>query len=268
MLQVAQRFAKALEGVECVLAGGGSEQLAVLVHEVQSPAAAHAITTELQNARQEPFALRQHRVKIATRVGFTCIDSGLQRAEDALREADVALSVAKRQQSQLTVAYTPGMGGAAVSLVSLEADLHIALERNEFRLLFQPIVDLRGQRVVGAEALLRWRHPVEGLLTPNDFLPIAEEAGVIVPVTRRSEEHTSELQSPCNLVCRLLLEKKKDRLRSRMRPNEYSRLRRTIGGARRAGTASARGLGNLARRQCDDADVVGLVMLPHVPCRA
>src|SRR2546429_5772394 len=174
MLQVAQRFAKALEGVECVLARWGSEQLAVLVHEVQSPTAVHAITTELQNARQEPFALRQHRVKIATRVGFTCIDSGLQRAEDALREADVALSVAKRQQNQLTVAYTPGMGGAAVSLVSLEADLHIALERNEFRLLFQPIVDLRGQRVVGAEALLRWRHPVEGLLTPNDFLPIAE----------------------------------------------------------------------------------------------
>jgi EAL domain-containing protein (putative c-di-GMP-specific phosphodiesterase class I) len=76
------------------------------------------------------------------------------------------------------------MGGAAVSLVSLEADLHIALERNEFRLLFQPIIDLRGHRVVGAEALLRWQHPVEGLLRPNDFLTIAEEAGVIVPVTR------------------------------------------------------------------------------------
>jgi len=184
MVQAAQRFAKALEGVECVLARWGSEQLAVLMYEVESIAAAHATTTELQNARQEPFALRQHRIKIATRMGFTCIDSGLQRAEDALREADVALSVAKRQQSQLTVAYTPGMGGAAVSLVSLEADLHIALERNEFRLLFQPIIDLRGHRAVGAEALLRWQHPVEGLLRPNDFLPIAEEAGVIVPVTR------------------------------------------------------------------------------------
>ena len=184
MLQAAQRFAEALEGLECVLARWGSEQLVVLVYDVESIAAAHAITTELQNARQEPFALRQHRIKIGTRIGFTCIDSGLQRAEDALREADVALSVAKRQQNQLTVAYTPGMGGAAVSLVSLEADLHIALERNEFRLLFQPIIDLRGHRVVGAEALLRWQHPVEGLLRPKDFLTIAEEAGVIVPVTR------------------------------------------------------------------------------------
>jgi diguanylate cyclase (GGDEF)-like protein len=184
MLQAAQRFAKALGGLECVLARWGSDQLAMLVYEVDSAAAAHAIADELQKARQEPFALRQHRIRIASHIGFTCIDSGQQRADDALREADIALSVAKRHQNPLSVAYTPGMGGAAVSLVSLEADLHVALDRNEFRLLFQPIVDLRDQRVVGVEALLRWRHPVEGLLAPNEFLAIAEEAGVIVPVTR------------------------------------------------------------------------------------
>ena len=184
MLQAAQRFAKALGRLECVLARRGSDQLAVLVYEVDSTAAVHAIANELHNARQEPFALRQHRIRIGSHIGFTCIDSGLRRADDVLREADIALSVAKRHQNPLTVAYTPGMGGAAVSLVSLEADLHVALDRNEFRLLFQPIVDLRGQRVVGVEALLRWRHPVEGLLAPKEFLAIAEEAGVIVPVTR------------------------------------------------------------------------------------
>jgi len=184
MLQAAQRFAKALGGLESVLARWGSDQLAVLVYEVGSIAAAHAIANELQNARQEPFALRQHRIRIGSHIGYTCIDSGVQRADDAMREADIALSVAKRHQNPITVAYTPGMGGAAVSLVSLEADLHVALDRNEFHLLFQPIVDLRSQRVVGAEALLRWRHPVEGLLTPNEFLAIAEDAGVIVPVTR------------------------------------------------------------------------------------
>src|SRR2546430_4988792 len=77
------------------------------------------------------------------------------------------------------------MGGAAVSLVSLEADLHVALDRRQFRLLFQPIVDLRGKRVVGAESLLRWQHPVEGVLAPEKFLPLAEEAGGIVPGTPR-----------------------------------------------------------------------------------
>jgi EAL domain-containing protein (putative c-di-GMP-specific phosphodiesterase class I) len=138
----------------------------------------------LQQSRAEPFELRQHRLSVNARIGFTSIDSGLKRVEDGLREADLALSVAKEQQSARAVAYLPGMGGAAVSLVSLEADLHVALDRREFGLLFQPIVDLRGQRVVGAEALLRWRHPVEGLLTPDRFLALAEEAGVIVPVTR------------------------------------------------------------------------------------
>ena len=184
MLQAAQRIAKVLGALEYVLARWSGDQLAVLLYEVESAEATQALAERLQAARQEPFALRQHRISVASRLGFTCIDSGLQRAEDALREADLALSVAKQQQSVRAVAYAPGMAGAAVSLVSLEADLHVALDRNEFRLLFQPIVDLRAQRVVGAEALLRWRHPVEGLLRPDKFLAIAEEAGVIVPVTR------------------------------------------------------------------------------------
>jgi len=62
------------------------------------------------------------------------------------------------------------MGGEAMSLIGLEADLHIALDRHEFGLLFQPIVDLRGGRAVGVETLLRWQHPVQGLLTPDKFL--------------------------------------------------------------------------------------------------
>jgi EAL domain-containing protein (putative c-di-GMP-specific phosphodiesterase class I) len=108
----------------------------------------------------------------------------LQRAEDLLREADIALSVAKRTEGVKTVAYSPTMGGDAASLVSLEADLHLALERNELRLLYQPIVDLRTRKAVGVEALLRWQHPVEGLLAPDKFLAIAEEAGLMAPITR------------------------------------------------------------------------------------
>jgi diguanylate cyclase (GGDEF)-like protein len=184
LLQAAQRCAQVLGGVEHLLARWGAEQLAVLLYDVASLGAAQEVADSLQEVRREPFELRQHRISVTSRVGFSCIDSGLQRAEEALREADLALSVACQHQSARAVPYAPGMGGAAVSLVSLEADLHVALDRNEFRLLYQPIVDLRSQRMVGAEALLRWRHPVEGLLTPDRFLAIAEEAGVIVPVTR------------------------------------------------------------------------------------
>src|SRR5205085_2546466 len=93
---------------------------------------------QLDRALREVRTRRRQRIAVASRIGLTCIDSGLQRVEEALREADIALSFAKRQPAQPIVAYTPGMGGAAVSLVSLEADLHVALDRRQFRLLFQP----------------------------------------------------------------------------------------------------------------------------------
>ena len=117
----------------------------------------------LQRALQEPFELRKHRLSVAARVGVTCIDSGLQRAEEAVREADIALSVAKRHDTASAVAYQPAMGGSAASLVSLEADLHVALERRELHLLFQPIVDLRTparrrRRSVAALAASGGRH--------------------------------------------------------------------------------------------------------------
>lgn len=184
LLQAAQRFAKVLERTEHSLARWGGDQCVALLYDVDSPADVRAIADALHAARQEPFALRRHRVRVATRMGFTCIERGLRRPEEALREADVALSVARRPSGPHTVEYTADLGNAAVSLVNLEADLHLALERGEFGLLFQPIFDLRAMRVVGVEALLRWHHPVEGMLTPERFLSIAEEAGAIVPITR------------------------------------------------------------------------------------
>ncbi|MDE2250182.1 MAG: bifunctional diguanylate cyclase/phosphodiesterase [Gammaproteobacteria bacterium] len=183
LLHVAKRFEKALAGSESVLARWGTDQLALLVCPLQSAADAPAIVSDLQAACQAPIALRKHRVRIGIRIGFTCVDSGLQRTEEALREADIALSSAMQPKGPPSVAYTPGMGGAAKSLIGLEADLHIALDRREFGLVFQPIVDLRAGRAVGVETLLRWRHPALGVLTPDKFLAIAEEAGVIVPVT-------------------------------------------------------------------------------------
>ena len=184
VVQAARRFQKATETFECVLARWSGDQFAVLAYDVESVDAALDIAALLQRALHDSFELRKHRISVAARVGVTCIDSGLQRAEEAVREADVALSVAKRHDTASAVAYQPAMGGSAASLVSLEADLHLALERRELHLLFQPIIDLRSQRMAGAEALLRWHHPVEGVLTPDKFLGVAEEAGLIVPITR------------------------------------------------------------------------------------
>jgi diguanylate cyclase (GGDEF)-like protein len=194
LLQAAQRFAKVLEQTEHSLARWSGDQCVALLYDVDSPADVRAIAGGLYAARQEPFSLRRHRVRVATRMGFTCIEPGLRRPEEAVREADVALSVARRPSGPHTVEYSADLGNAAVSLVNLEADLHLALERREFGLLFQPIFDLQTLRVVGVEALLRWYHPVEGMLTPDRFLSIAEEAGAMVPVTRWV------IQQVCSLI--------------------------------------------------------------------
>lgn len=184
MVQAARRFERAAPQSIGVLARWGGDQFALLAHDVASPDAAMSLGQTLHDALREPFELRRHRLGITARIGMTCVAPGPQRAEDVMREADIALAVAKRHEDTRSVAYAPAMGGDAATLVSLEADLHVALERRELTLLFQPIVDLRGPRAVGAEALLRWRHPVEGILRPDRFLPIAEEAGLMVPITR------------------------------------------------------------------------------------
>jgi diguanylate cyclase (GGDEF)-like protein len=184
MVQAARRFQQATTQTQSVLARWGGDQFAVLALDVNSSESALALVRAMEETLREPFDLRRHRLTVTARMGVTCVGSGPQRAEDVVREADIALTAAKRQDSAPTVAYTPALAGDAASLVSLEADLHVALERNELKLLFQPIVDLRARRMVGAEALLRWRHPVEGPLRPDRFLPIAEEAGLIVPITR------------------------------------------------------------------------------------
>ena len=185
MVQAARRFAKAAAALECVLARWGGDQFALLILDVAFPEAAIAFAGVLQDALQAPFELRRHRLGVSASMGLTCVDSGTARAEDVLREADIALSVAKKHETRRVILYAPAMGGDAADLVNLEADLHLALKQNDLRLLFQPIVDLNHYRMVGAEALLRWRHPVEGMVMPEKFLAIAEEAGLMVDITRR-----------------------------------------------------------------------------------
>jgi len=184
MVQAARRFEKATSAFEGVLARWGGDQFALLILDVASTEAAMGVAGLLQEELRTPFELRRHKLVVTATIGATTVDSGQQRAEDVVREADIALTVAKRQETSKVVLYTPSMAGQAASLVSLEADLHVALDKHELRLLFQPIVDLKTYRMVGAEALLRWRHPVESVLAPDKFLRIAEEAGLMIPITR------------------------------------------------------------------------------------
>ena len=184
MVQASRRFDRAAAALECVFTRWDAHRFAVLLLNAHSKETARAFAALLQESLNAPFELRGHRLGVAASVGLTHVDSGLKRAEEVVREADVALSVAKSDQFGKLVVYDTAMGGNVVSMVTLEADLHVALAREEFRLLYQPIVDLNDNRIVGAEALLRWQHPTEDLLGPDQFMLIAEDTGIIVPITR------------------------------------------------------------------------------------
>jgi diguanylate cyclase (GGDEF)-like protein len=186
MVQAARGFEEPTAAFGGVLARWSEDQLALLLPEAPSTEAVLRLAGSLQQKLQSPFELRRQRVLVSATIGITFAESGQQRVEDIMREADLALNVAARQaqQEQKIVVYAPNMAGQAASLVSLEADLHIALQKHELQLLFQPVVELQSRTMVGAEALLRWYHPVEGVLTPEKFLGIAEDSGLMGPIAR------------------------------------------------------------------------------------
>jgi diguanylate cyclase (GGDEF)-like protein len=186
MLQITRLFEQTLSTYQHVTARWTEDELALLLIGVPDTQGILETAHALQQALRSPIELRRHRVAAVLTMGATHVESGLKRAEDVLREADIALSAARTpgQGGSSLVTYDGAMQAHLMQAVSLEADLQLALERDEFRLVFQPIVDLHGRHIVGVEALLRWAHPVEGLLRPDRFLRSAEEAGLIVPITR------------------------------------------------------------------------------------
>ncbi len=194
MLQITRRLGQTLAPQQHELARWSEDELALLLPDAPDAAAAAGTAGAVQLAIQPPIELRRHRVLAAASIGATFVDSGLRRTEDIMREADIALSTARsRTGGESFAAFSASMQSNLVELVSLEADLQLALERNEFRLLFQPIVDLRARRVAGLEALLRWCHPAHGLLMPERFLGLAEEGGLIVPITHWIIDRVCEL---------------------------------------------------------------------------
>jgi diguanylate cyclase (GGDEF)-like protein len=184
MVQAARSFEEPIAGFGGVLARWSEDQIALLLPDAPSTEAVLQFARQLQQRLLSPFELRRQRVLVSATIGVTFVESGQQRAEDVMREADLALSVAARPEGGKVVVYSHNMAGQAASLVSLEADLHIALQKHELQLVFQPVVELQSRTMVGAEALLRWYHPVEGVLTPEKFLGIAEDAGLMGPIAR------------------------------------------------------------------------------------
>jgi diguanylate cyclase (GGDEF)-like protein len=177
--QVAVRLRGALEPGDLLARMGGDEFL-LLMGRAATPQQVQQVAGRLLHTFSQPFVLAGREVFMQLSLGLSVLPRRVARTELLIQQADSAMYQAKRQGSGYAL-YRTG-AGEPLTAMTLESGLHRALERQEFRLDYQPQLDTRTGELVGAEALLRWEHPELGLILPGEFIPLAEVTGLIVPI--------------------------------------------------------------------------------------
>ncbi|MEZ5423330.1 MAG: bifunctional diguanylate cyclase/phosphodiesterase [Pyrinomonadaceae bacterium] len=169
------------------------DKFGIILTDLLEKEEAAAFADRLSARISEPYMLDDRQVFTDVRVGIAFGNSKYAEAEDLLRDADIAMYYAK-ESNEKHVIFDQKMHVRAVTRLQLETDLRYAIERHEFELHYQPIVALETARLVGFEALVRWNHPQRGLVPPNEFIPISESTGLIIPMT------VQILESACKQV--------------------------------------------------------------------
>lgn len=162
----------------------GGDEFAILLKDVRSTNSAIQVAERISQELTLPFNLSGHKVFTTVSIGIALSETGRNQPEDFLRDADIAMYRAKTLGKARYEVADSAMHTLAVSLLRLETDLHRAIEQQEFRIHYQPIMLLETGRITGFEALVRWQHPERGLLPPVEFISVAEETGLITPISR------------------------------------------------------------------------------------
>ena len=180
LVQTANRLRTCLRDSDTAARFGGDE-FAILLEQVRGEGEVMDVAARISAALARPWQVEGKDVDLNASIGIARA-LPQQSADEVLRNADVAMYHAKARGKSCAVLYESGMHAAVLDRIELQADLRKAIERDELVLVYQPIVELATQQVIGAEALVRWNHPYRGLVSPMDFIPLAEETGSIVEI--------------------------------------------------------------------------------------
>ncbi len=181
LAHVARRLQESVRSLDTVARLGGDE-FVILLEEISSVREAIRIIKRLRAAVQAPCDLSGHEVHVSASIGIVLSPALYDRPEDLLRNANIAMHRAKELGRNRFKVFHSGMLEDAVRQMIIEKDLRQAMNKGEFSLMYQPILSLCDGKVTGLEALLRWAHPQKGLLEPCEFLDIAEDTGLLVPL--------------------------------------------------------------------------------------
>ncbi len=180
LVQTANRLRTCLRDSDTAARFGGDE-FAILLEQTRGEGEVMDVAHRISAALGRPLQVEGKDVDLNASIGIARAQPQ-QSADEVLRNADVAMYHAKARGKACAVLYESGMHAAVLDRIELQADLRKAIERCELALVYQPIVELGTQQIIGAEALVRWNHPYRGLVSPMDFIPLAEETGLIVEI--------------------------------------------------------------------------------------
>jgi PAS domain S-box-containing protein len=201
LIQIAERLKSCLRRVDTIsrprqdddqesavgdstLARPGGDEFVVLAQELRDPSDAIRVAERIQERLAQPFDLNGQEIVITASIGIAFSSSPSAEAPDVLRDAEIAMYRAKHTGKARCEVFDNAMHAGAVKRLQLETDLRRAIDLNEFRVYYQPIVSLDSEQIVGFEALTRWQRP-QGMVMPNDFIPVADETGIILSINRQ-----------------------------------------------------------------------------------
>ena len=194
LLAIARRIGRQMRPLDTV-ARLGSDQFGVILCSEKTADKIAEMADQLRKAIRAPFTFGERDIAVSASLGVTIFDNGQAGATDILRDAELAMLYAKRHGGDRIEAYRAAARSIVALAKSTEEDLQKAIKNGQIRMHYQPICELATGRIVGAEALMRWQHPLRGMIGPDEFVPLAERSGQIEQLGRMAfEQSATQLQ--------------------------------------------------------------------------